>query len=154
MLSYGSACLARCSVSERSTLLLMKHQMLCWRTRPKWQLPSSKISGHSNKKYVCNTTIFLKKAQNRHSQELRMFFKTGFFHPATKERKEKNEKNQKATAHHYITPHTSCWSHLLNKMLRIAVSNWEGCMFSLPQGKFWNSVDVFSVKQFFINLML
>ena len=140
--------LLRCSVSERSTFFLMKHLMLRWRKRPKWQLSSSKISGRDNKKYVCNTIIFLKKAQNWHSQELRMFFKTPFFYAAIKE---KNKKKKISKPQRTLT---SCWSHLSNEMLRIAISYWEGCMFFLSQGKFWNCFDVFSVKQFFITLML
>ena len=32
--------------------------------------------------------------------------------------------------------------------------DWEGCIFFLSQGKLWNCVAVFSVKQFFIILML
>ena len=140
--------LLRCSVSERSTFFLMKHLMLRWRKRPKWQLSSSKISGRDNKKYVCNTIIFLKKVQNWHSQELRMFFKTPFFLCSNKgkNKKKKISKPQRTL--------TSCWSHLSNEMLRIAISYWEGCMFFLSQGKFWNCFDVFSVKQFFITLML
>ena len=86
MQSYGSACLARRSVSERSTLFFyIKHQMLWRRTRPKWQFSSSKISRYDNKKFACNTIIFLKKAQNRYSHELRMFFKTGIFPLVIKE---------------------------------------------------------------------
>ena len=145
MRSYGSTCLDVPSVRE-ALFFLMKHLMLRWRKRPKWQLSSSKISGRDNKKYVCNTIIFLKKAQNWHSQELRMFFKTRFFHAAIKEKNKKKKIGK--------PQRTSCWSHLSNEMLRIAISYWEGCMFFLSQGKFWNCFDVFSVKQFFITLML
>ena len=142
--------LLRCSVSGRSTSFFNEtsNASLKKKTR-KWQLSSSKISGRDNKKYVCNTIIFLKKAQNWHSQELRMFFKTPvFFYAAIKE---KNKKKKISKPQRTLT---SCWSHLSNEMLRIAISYWEGCMFFLSQGKFWNCFDVFSVKQFFITLML
>ena len=147
MRSYGSTCLDVPSVRE-ALFFLMKHLMLRWRKRPKWQLSSSKISGRDNKKYVCNTIIFLKKAQNWHSQELRMFLKTPFFYAAIK------EKNKKKKISKPQSTLTSCWSHLSNEILRIVISYWEGCMFFLSQGKFWNCFDVFSVKQFFITLML
>ena len=32
--------------------------------------------------------------------------------------------------------------------------DWKGCIFFLSQGKLWNCVAVFSVKQFFITLLL
>ena len=122
--------LLRCSVSERSTFFLMKHLMLRWRKRPKWQLSSLKIS----------TIIFLKKAQNWHSQELRMFFKTPFFYAAIKE---KNKKKKISKPQRTLT---SCWSHLSNEMLRIAISYWEGCMFFLSQGKFEISLTSFQLN--------
>ena len=148
MRSYGSTCLDVPSVREALFFFLMKHLMLRWRKRPKWQLSSSKISGRDNKKYVCNTIIFLKKRKTGIRKNCVCSSRPQFFYAAIKE---KNKKKKISKPQRTLT---SCWSHLSNEMLRIAISYWEGCMFFLSQGKFWNCFDVFSVKQFFITLML
>ena len=147
MRSYGSTCLDVPSVRE-ALFFLMKHLMLRWRKRPKWQLSSSKISGRDNKKYVCNTIIFLKKSAKLAFARTAYVLQDPIFYAAIK------EKNKKKKISKPQSTLTSCWSHLSNEMLRIAISYWEGCMFFLSQGKFWNCFDVFSVKQFFITLML
>ena len=139
MRSYVSTCLDVPSVGE-ALLFLMKHLLLRWRKRPKWQLSSSKISGRDNKKYVCNTIIFLKKRKTGIRKNCVCSSRPQFFYAAIKE---KNKKKKISKPQRTLT---SCWSHLSNEMLRIAISYWEGCMFFLSQGKFEIALTSFQLN--------
>ena len=148
MRSYASTCLDVPSVGE-ALLFLMKHLMLRWRKRPVNDSFHLRKSQDVTTKNMYAILLFSwKKRKTGIRKNCVCSSRPHFFYAAIK------EKNKKKKISKPQSTLTSCWSHLSNEMLRIAISYWEGCMFFLSQGKFWNCFDVFSVKQFFITLML